>query len=216
MASRNVKQRLLEDMRDGLRQSVEYFSSSNKGERERWCCQEFVRNLNVRPWSRSFVSPDEDPPDVIYRDARFEVKEVLDAGRRRHHEYRQALEEALGAKDPAELMKEYSPKDITPLQVGELVQSQVHKLRRKYDPKLQRSLDLLVYVNLLETLLGRGAMPNPAAFENSGWRSVSALFGWNSLVFYAERSAPKLIRDSAGAVVLRARKLVESQPNRKK
>src|SRR5687768_13166406 len=146
MASRSHRsdQQNLEDVREGLAQSVEFFASRNKAERERWVAREFVRNLNVKGRVASFVSPLDDPPDVEYRGCRFEVKEALDPGRRRHQEYRDELARAQMATDSSELLKQYTPRDISPFQVGELVLGQVQSLSLKYEPKLKRSLDLLV------------------------------------------------------------------------
>lgn len=205
MASRAQRsnQEHLDAVREGLAKSVEFFSSENKPERERWVAREFVRNLNVRARESSFVSPPDDPPDVQYRGCRFEVKEALDAGRRRHQEYRDDLARALSATDSSELLKQYTPKDISPREVGELVLSQVQALSVKYEPRLKRSLDLLVYVNLLEHTLAGDDMPAWERFEGHGWRSVSALVGWFSLVFRAERDAPRLLRANERQLVVR-------------
>ena len=195
----------LEDVRAGLAQSVQFFSNEKKPERERWVCRELVRNLNRRAWSRSFQSPADDPPDVVYRDFRFEVKEILDPGRRRHLEYQDALAKAEVATDGAELIHAYAPKFRTPAQVGEMVAAELHNRRHSYEPRLQHSLDLVIYVNLLETSLDSGPMPNAEAFAVGGWRSVSVLMGWNTLVFSARRTAPRLLRKSVGMVSLRGK-----------
>jgi Putative endonuclease, protein of unknown function (DUF1780) len=193
----------LDDVRAGLAQSVEYFESKNRAEREQWVCREFVHNLNVRARKGSFKSPPDDPPDVLYRGCQFEVKEILDAERRRHDEYKDMLAKALEATDPSALLKMYSPKFITPIQLGSKVVAQVAALSRKYEPRLRQSLDLVFYVNLLETSLEEGPMPAQSDFDRAGWRSVSALMGWGSLVFHARRAAPRLLRKAAGTVSLR-------------
>lgn len=205
MASRaqRSKQAHLDAVRDGLAKSVEFFASENKPERERWVAREFVRNLNVRARESSFVSPLDDPPDVQYRGCRFEVKEALDQGRRRHQEYRDELARARAATDSTELLKQYTPKNISPLEVGELVLGQVRALSVKYEPRLKRSLDLLVYVNLLEHTLDGDDMPAWERFKDHGWRSICALVGWCSLVFCAERDAPRLLRVNERQLVVR-------------
>lgn len=205
MASRAQRshQEHLDAVREGLARSVEFFTSENKPERERWVAREFVRNLNVHARESSFVSPPDDPPDVQYRECRFEVKEVLDPGRRRHQEYRDELARALTATNSSELLKQYTPKDISPYQVGELVLGQVQALSVKYESRLKRSLDLLVYVNLLEHTLDGDDMPTWERFRGHGWRSVSALVGASSLVFCAERDAPRLLRANERQLVLR-------------
>jgi hypothetical protein len=193
----------LESVRRGLAESVAFFSGMNKANRERWVCRELVRNLGVRAWERSFESPDRDPPDVIYRGFRFEVKEVLDPGRQRHREYREALAEAQAASDGKDLIRPYTPKYITPHQVGELISPVLAALEHKYEPRLQQSLDLVFYLNLSETSLEHGEMPESCGFEVGNWRSVAVLIGWSTLVFSAKRSAPLLFRRAAGRVVTR-------------
>lgn len=190
-------------MREGLAKSVAFFASENKPERERWVAREFVRNLNVRARESSFISPADDPPDVQYRGCRFEVKEALDPGRRRHQEYRDELARARAATDSSELLKQYTPKEISPHGVGELVLGQIQALSLKYEPRLKRSLDLLIYVNLLEHTLDGEEMPVWERFKDRGWRSISALVGWGSLVFCAEQDAPRLLRVNERKLVVR-------------
>ena len=203
MTTRFSSEQYLDDVRAGLARSVEYFDSKNRAERERWVCREFVHNLNIRARKGSFKSPPDDPPDVLYRGCQFEVKEILDDERRRHDEYKDMLEKAWEATDPSELLKSYSPKFITPIQLGSKVLAKVDALSRKYEPRLKQSLDLVFYVNLLETSLEEGPMPAQSDFVRAGWRSVSALMGWGSLVFHARRAAPRLLRAAAGTVSVR-------------
>jgi len=203
MASRRSDEQHLQAVRVGLARSIEFFASRNRPERERWVAREFVRNLNVRARESSFVSPADDPPDVLYRGCRFEVKEVLDPGRRRHQEYRDELAKANAATNSSDLLKSYTPKEISPAEVGKLVLGQVQALSRKYEPTLKRSLDLLVYVNLLEHTLDGEDMPAFEEFSGRGWRSISALIGRCSIVFYAGRGAPRLLRRGQGHLSVR-------------
>jgi hypothetical protein len=203
--SNEWKERLLKDMREGLQQSIAHFSSSDKAERERWICRAFLYNLNFRPWQKSFKSVIDDPPDVIYRSASFEVKEILDKGRKRHDEYRASLKKAQKATEPSDLMEPYFSVEITPQQVGDLLFPQLEALKGKYPRRLISSLDLLFYINLIHTHLKRGDMPPSEAFSDFGWRSVSAVFGWWALVFCADSTAPHFIRDYAGVASFRQR-----------
>jgi hypothetical protein len=144
-----------------------------------------------------------DPPDVLYRGCRFEVKEILDPGRRRHQEYRDRLAAAMKATRPRDLLRTYSPKPISPEQVGNLVHTECASLARKYEPKLMQTLDLIFYVNLMEATLEGSDMPDPKGFEGFGWRSVLALVGWAGMVFCATRAAPPLLRSNVGVLSAR-------------
>lgn len=166
-------------------------------------CRELLCNLNFRPWYKSFVSLADDPPDVMYRRARFEVKEILDQGRKRHKEYQDALYRALKATDPSELLEHYSPEAITPEQVGNLIGDKLITLQNKYPSKTKASLDLLFYVNLINIHLQQGSMPPTSSFSAFGWRSISAVFGIGALVFFADHKAPRFLRDYAGTLSLK-------------
>jgi len=203
MAKRLSDAEYLENVRAGLAQSIDFYRTGNRGVRERWVCREFVHNLNTLAREASFISPASDPPDVEYRGCRFEVKEILDPGRRRHQEYRDRLAEAMKATRVRDLLRTYSPKPISPCEVGDLVHKECQALARKYEPKLIRTLDLIFYVNLLEATLEGEEMPESQHFAALGWRSVSALIGWAGLVFSASPSAPRLLRNAAGSLSVR-------------
>ncbi|MGO9613130.1 MAG: DUF1780 domain-containing protein [Dissulfurispiraceae bacterium] len=203
--SKKLSGRFLEDRRHDLKESVEYFSSKNKRERERWVCIEFLKNIGITFDERDVVSPDDDPPDVVFRDARFEIKDVLDPGRRRHAEYKVELQKALETSDPQDLLRQFTPKDITPLQVGERILSELKRLNDHYAPSVRANLDLLFYVNLIEHSLKVGPMPTMATFSPFGWRSISALSGsgWVSLVFFAPAGAPSFLHSGVGTLIQR-------------
>jgi len=193
----------IDDRRRGLKESIEYFSAKNKVERERWVCLELIQNLGIAYDEAEIISPEKDPPDVVFRDARFEIKEILDPGRKRHAEYKAALQKALAITDPQELLETYTPKDITPAQIGERVQTELRGLKYHYPPAVCGGTDLLFYVNLLEHQLKIGVMPAAADFNSFGWRSISAVLGWGALVFFAAPSAPTFLCVKAGEVTLR-------------
>lgn len=183
----------LAERRSALRESVAFFTSANKPERERITCTDFLRNLSVSFAESEVTSSADEPPDVVFRSARFEIKEILDPGRRRHDEYRAALERAESAAKASDLFEEFTPQDITPSQVGELVLLELDRVESKYPPALRRSLDALCYVNLQKHFLITGPMPASAEFADRGFRSVSALIGWSSFVFHASVDAPDFL-----------------------
>ncbi|MDX6769107.1 MAG: DUF1780 domain-containing protein [Elusimicrobiota bacterium] len=196
-------QEFVEDRRRALSESVEYFSAKNKIERELWVCVEFLKNLGVRfedkearPWS-------DEPPDVVFRDARFEIKEILDPGRRRHAEYKLDLEKAQAAKKPEDFLEPFTPLDITPLQIADRLRPELEKLALHYEPSARARMDLLFYVNLQDHFLLKGPMPGRAAFAAYGWRSISVLKGWGALVYYAAEDAPTFLRSSEGVLLQR-------------
>lgn len=193
----------IEDRRRGLMESIEYFSAKNKAERERWVCLELAQNLGIAFDETEMFSPENDPPDVIFRDARFEVKEILDQGRKRHAEYKAALQKALTITDPQNLLNQYTPKDITPVQIGERIQAELEDLKRHYPRAVCEGTDLLFYVNLQEHHLKIGVMPAASDFGSFGWRSISAVLGWGAFVYFATPNAPAFLYAKAGTATLR-------------
>lgn len=82
------KQERVED----LEASVAYFSVGNKSESDWQTVTDLLLNLGV-PFQESdlqWIAQGQNPPDVRFRDAAFEIKEILDEGRRRHAEYKAA------------------------------------------------------------------------------------------------------------------------------
>jgi len=193
----------IDDRRRALKESITYFSAKNKAERERWVCLELAQNLGIAFDETEIVSPENDPPDVIFRDTRFEIKEILDQGRRRHAEYKAALQKALTITDPQDLLELYTPKDITPIQIGERVRTELRDLQHHYPRAVCEGTDLLFYVNLEEHHLKIGLMPAASDFDSFGWRSISAVLGWGALVFFAAPNAPAFLYAKAGTATLR-------------
>jgi hypothetical protein len=197
------KTKLMESMRRALKESVAFFSSRNKGAIEQWAFSEVLRNLGVTFQSDEIIvtSPGQDPPDIIFRHDSFEVKEILDPGRRRHDEYKHALSKALATNDPIELFEYAGINDITPIEIANVILSELKgNLANKYEPRFRTSLNVLFYVDLVHRTLKTGPMPNPADFSNLGWRSVSVLIGWGALVYFADSYAPEFLRVKAGTV----------------
>jgi len=67
----------LDEQRKARAESVAYFRAANKPERERWVAQTFLKNLRINHTSAEIVNG-QDPPDIQFRDANFEIKEILD------------------------------------------------------------------------------------------------------------------------------------------
>jgi hypothetical protein len=135
-----------------------------------------------------------DPPDVVYKDARFEVKEMISKGRRRHDEYRAAVEKARKATSLAALLEEETPCSISLDDLCSLVQESVLPLAAKYGPSKASALDLLFYINLtalyeVENLEQAVSIP----FDSRGFRSVSLVWGAAAFPIVAASTAPSFL-----------------------
>ena len=94
-----------------------------------------------------FCSP-QDPPDVIYQEAAFEIKEIMDEGRRRHDEVKQARQKAL-QKAKAKDFTLRPVIDLLPADAGRLVLEQLDAVAERYQAGVKASTDMLFYVNKL-------------------------------------------------------------------
>lgn len=181
--------------------SVAYFSPGNKQVAERWVASSFIENLRIPHTESEIISPDDDPPDVVFRDARFEIKEILDPGRRRHDEYKAELKRARTLTDPKDLLKMFTPKDESLGEIYRRCEESALALYSKYPVAVRSSLDLLFYVNLMDVFkVIELPYPDTSGLEASGWRSVSFVMGQRSCCFFARSDAPSFIRQAVGYV----------------
>lgn len=189
---------------EGLRESVDCFApgKDRNFRLERIVVESFLRGIGASPLEGELVSGEE-PVDVRYGRARFQVKAVYDDGRKMHKDYKDKLRIAEQAFFLSELSESYSPRDATFPEIVEEVMRVVFKHGSKYSAEERAALDMLVYVNLLH--LGRikpGPLPDLSSLENEGWRSVSFTWGLNaSCVLLACSTAPEFIRAAHGRPV---------------
>jgi hypothetical protein len=194
----------LQAQREARAESVKYFGVANKPEREKWVAQTFLVNLGINHNAIELVAG-EDPPDVQFRDARFEIKEILDPDRRRHQEYKDSLEEANRATTPRDLVRPAPFNEIAIAKVYELVLQNTEELsKNRYALALRRKLDLLFYVNLLNVYeFIEVPFPSVSALSSLGWKSVSFVKGHRSCVLTAAKDAPNFLRNNIGRVMHR-------------
>jgi hypothetical protein len=192
----------LASLRKGLEKSVRFFGADNKAERELWVVNEFLTNLGLTFIPSEMAHVTDDPPDVRFRGAEFEVKEILDERRRRHADFKAALAKANAATSPADLLEGYTPRDITYEEIYGRVETKVAELAGKYAPAVRAQLDLLFYVNL-EDVHGYIETPLPSSerLSNYGFRSISFVMGSISGVFMAGASAPEVLVNGGIRVV---------------
>lgn len=93
-------------------QANAFLSNARKWERERWVCQRLLQGLNI-PYRADEFAPAGEPPDVLFRDASFEVFFVLDEGRRLNDEWRDELQRRRSAFSLSSLVRrEAKPRRI--------------------------------------------------------------------------------------------------------
>ena len=182
-----------------------FLSNARRWERERWVCQRLLTALNMRHRQDEF-STGQEPPDVLFRDANFEVFFVLDKGRRLNDEWKEELERRRSALSLSQLLRrETRPRRIPAV---ELQARLSHTLRKKAHNYRERGLDLgdldlLAYVSLKRDVLDLNShFPPPGEYLRQGWRSLS-LVGPNFVrVLFTHDNAPDFLRHNRGRTVL--------------
>ncbi|WP_339523050.1 DUF1780 domain-containing protein [Pseudomonas sp. EA_35y_Pfl2_R111] len=187
-------------------QANAFLSNARKWERERWVCQRLLQALNVSHRLDEFNAADHEPPDVLFREASFEVFFVLDEGRRLNDEWRAELERRRSAFSLSQLVRrEAKPRRIA---AAELQQRLTPTLRKKAHNYKERGLDLgeldlLAYVNLKRAVPDFNShFPPPTEFLRQGWRSLSLVGPTFARVLFAHPDAPDFLRNNLGRSVL--------------
>ena len=193
------EQAYLEEQRKALRESVNFWSSVKKPEREIWVVRTLLQHLDIAHRNTELFPEPSEPPDVNFRDARFEIKEILDPARRRHEEYRKKIEKAMASTSLRELGEEYTPQDLTYQEICDRLFELLEDTSRHYAPRVIEQLDLLVYVNLIHRVIDAGSpIPESSAFLRHGWRSISVVRSSFACVLYARSDAPLFLRSHVG------------------
>jgi hypothetical protein len=204
--------RLLDtNLRDTIRdleEAVRLWSpgETRQKERERYVVSHFLKCLGTMFEPSELKQSADDPPDILFRDARFEVKEIQAGGRRRGDEYRAKLARALSAERFADLLEPYRPESIPMGDVCARVMQETRQLAcgRYADLSLRRSLDLLFYVNLTTTAeanVAQGPLGELDPLHQERWRSVSFLFAdAPACVLMAGNCAPAFLMDAVGRI----------------
>ena len=187
-------------------QANAFLSNARKWERERWVCQRLLQALNVSHRLDEFSAANHEPPDVLFREASFEVFFVLDEGRRLNDEWRAELERRRSAFSLSQLVRrETKPRRIA---AAELQQRLTPTLRKKAHNYKERGLDLgeldlLAYVNLKRAVPDFNShFPPPTEFLRQGWRSLSLVGPTFARVLFAHPDAPDFLRHNLGRSIL--------------
>jgi len=195
----------IQTLRSQADETIGFFSNRKKKFRERCTCAAFLRCSGVSFLSKDIVSSSEEPPDVIFNSAQFEVIEKLyrySQQRERHDEWKQEKARRDGARSLRDLIQPYKPP--TPLSCAELtnlVTDALRQKKQKYDPRECTNLDALVYVNLKNKFLQLRQLPsNFKQLQLQGWRSVSVLIPPYAWVLFAQPSAPPFLRNLVGKI----------------
>lgn len=175
-------------------------SNPQKQQRERAVCRAFLRVIGLRFTDREIIAPCDEPADVCFRDARFQIRDHL-AGRPRGDEWKQRQTRWAKARRISDTLEPV--KWPTPMRRAELVNAVTDALKsksEKYGLSGCSKTDALVYADITGTrfLMPRSVARDVSRLEQQGWRSVSVLFPPYGVVVLARDSAPAFLRKLVG------------------
>jgi len=194
------QRKYLEDLITHTEETIALWSNDKKTEREKMVCVAFLRCLGINFSVNEIQSPKDDPPDVIFSNACFEIMELFDPPRRRGDEYKEKLENLKNATCMDDIFLPFQSK--TPISyktIFNIITDSLNKKAIRYGKQFCSSLDALVYPSLQNRfLIPQKDIP---AFDNlieQGWRSVSFVTPPYSHVIFAQGNAPDFLVQNHG------------------
>ncbi len=187
---------------EAIKEAIHFFSNDCKTDREVWVVRYFLSQLCIEFSNEEIDVSLDEPIDVVYRDARFQVKEIIDKDRKRGDEYRESLRKAETATSASDFLEHYQPQKIICADIVPIVAEQAYKWQLKYGPLECKSTDLLFYFNLQDIHVVGDIFPAVDSYLSKmvAWRSVSVYSGDCALVLHVSEGAPSFLKTSKGKV----------------
>jgi putative endonuclease (uncharacterized protein DUF1780) len=197
----NPEQKYLNKLLRYVNETRQLLSSKMKPERERMVCRAFLRCMGLPFREDQIIVSTDEPPDIIFDSTRFEIRELLDDGRRRGDEWAQEARKVERAEDIEAVSRPTpSPRQISLEELIPLVADALREKCTRYGAECGR-LDALVYVNLRERFLSPySTTMSVEDLEAQGWRSVSMVFIPYAVVMTANSTAPDFLRKRVGQI----------------
>lgn len=180
-------------MKNSWTEQLRFFSNAGKEERERWVVAEFLGLLSVMFTADELRSPEQQSKvDVAFREARFQVKEILNPETHRGAEVKetyhrviaaQTLQETVGPGFVYDTPSPSNSYDLIREKARELGLSETYR-KHKHD------LDLLFYITRTHTSRIQPKEIKISELSILGWRSISCLMGNQAHVLFARSDAP--------------------------
>ena len=187
-------------------QANAFLSNASKWERERWVCQRLLQGLNIPYHTEDFTQASQEPPDVLFGEARFEVFFVLDEGRRLNDEWREELQRRRSAYSLSQLVRrEARPKRIPASKLLQRLGPTLHKKAKNYQERDidLGQLDIVAFSSLKREVLDLNShFPPPTEYLRQGWRSLSLVGPTFARVLFAQPDAPDFLRNNLGRSII--------------
>jgi hypothetical protein len=182
----------------GLEESLAFFRRDSKSEREKWVARRLISALGIAFQESEIKRGREEPADVLFRNAHFQVKEMLDEGRKRTKEFIEKLERARSAKSFSDLLEHYEPQDITFAEIVQRCASYATDILNHYGPHERKNIDLICYFNYVDY-----HETNTMKIENgnTSFRSFSVVSNRFCAVINTAADAPQFLSKNNGRII---------------
>jgi len=184
----------LENLRKHATDTRVFLGNKAKPERERSVCRAFLRTIGVAFEEHELIAPTEEPADVAFRTAQFQIREILEPDRRRGDDWKKRAKKYAEADSLTDLLEPSPPPTAVDLRmlVPEIIAA-ISEKAKKYGAGCN-GIDMLVYVNLTNRYLAaHSELPNMNELHLQGWRSVSLMFPPYGIILFAESAAPDFL-----------------------
>ena len=187
------EEELLDALRKSASEELRFFSNGGKQERERWVVSQFLTQLNLAFDEKELRSLDlHNKIDVQFRDANFQVKEILTEGVMPYGKAEAKYTALKTAKNLRDIKWPSLGYNIPPITtIYNLVSTEALSL--SCEPKyasIKSGLDLLFYVTRIYASLIQKEEIDCEYLSSIGWRSISCLAGDQAIVLFANSTAP--------------------------
>lgn len=182
---------------DTLKKNIHFFSNKCKPNREVWVVRRFLSQIGIAFSNEAICASSEEPIDVVYHDARFQVKEIIDENRKRGNENKALLRKAENATSISDLPEPYqTPQTITCSDIVPIAADLAFKWQHKYGPNESISTDLIFYFNLQNIYVAGNTFPSIDSYSSkmTAWRSVSVCSNDCALVLHISQRAPYFLK----------------------
>jgi hypothetical protein len=180
-------------------------SNRQKPERERMIVRAFLRCIGTTFTENEILASTEEPVDVHFRAARFQIMEIV-GDRKRGKDWAEREQHYREAKSVSDVMEVYSASIPYSLdEAARMVTDALATKARHYGRGTCAALDALVYIDLRNSHLWppepRDLSGISADLRQQGWRSVSMLSLPYGAVVAATASAPDLLASKLDLVL---------------
>jgi hypothetical protein len=194
--------RYLEALREDAADARSLMSNPRKSERERMVVRALLRCLGVAFADTEIAAGSEEPVDVEFRTARFQIRDIV-GGRKRGKELAEREQLYRVAKTISDVMTPFTESTAIPFdKAAAMVAEALAEKASRYRQRTCAALDAVVYFDLgnshLYPVEPRGAAAALAGLGRQGWRSASMLALPYGMVLTANAGAPDFLHKRVG------------------